>query len=363
MRPEDTPGRSDLPTVRVHARAYFDLVRGGKDDRIRSLVALDVPMDPGEDLQPIARAHLHHAGELVEATYLGFDGAAYLPAAAKPVRFAGGSKLLVASKTRPDEQILELSALTAMHPAEETLAELPHHRFSGRMRDRWRTEFRDEQVIGERGHEIDLEALRPTIAEVQAAASRLLLVRNGEVHVRTPLPFWTVPYRNIGPQPQLVIPRTGDVERGISAFAHDRLAEALAFADLSSVKGQRRPGPPEGALEVEAGWRSGDDLSWVAQELGRYWLRNLDPVVHELSADGVRAWHHAVNAPGTLRSGDRQEARIILAGVLALREEIARTPSLEPYGFWLDKTRALADRLVHIEGMNPSLKPATPIVM
>jgi hypothetical protein len=116
-------------------------------------------------------------------------------------------------------------------------------------------------------------------------------------------------------------------------------------------------------LEVEAGWRSGDDLSWVAQELGRYWLRNLDPVVHELSADGVRAWHHAVNAPGTLRSGDRQEARIILAGVLALREEIARTPSLEPYGFWLDKTRALADRLVHIEGMNPSLKPATPIVM
>lgn len=360
MRPEDTPGRADLPTTRLHVRAYFDLVRGGKDVRIRSLVALDVPMDEGGDLQPIARCSLPHGDALVDVTYVGFDGGGYLPAEAKPVRFGNGSRLFQGSRTRPNEQFLTISELASMHPEEDAIAERLHHRISGRLRNRWHTEFRDEQVIGDLGREIDLETLHPTITEIQAAASRLLLVRNGEIHVRAPLPFWMVLHRDCAPHPRLALPRTGDVSGGLAAFAHDRLAAALAFADLPSVKGTRRPGMPLGSVEVEPGWGPGDDLAWVAQEMGRYWIRNLDPAVQDLSADGVRAWHLVSNAASALRNGGPREAQAILAGVLALRDEIVRTPSFDAYGFWLDKTRTLADRLIHIEGMTTVPEPPSP---
>ncbi|MGU3660942.1 hypothetical protein [Methylobacterium fujisawaense] len=358
MRPENTPGRADLPTTRVRARAYFDLVQDGVDVRIRSLVDLDVPSDAGRDLQPIARCNLVHGGRLVEATYLGLDGGAFLPATIEPLRFAGGMLLLGRSVAQPDEDILDLAALTSMHPDMEVLAKPARHRVSGLVRDRWRTEFRDEQAISDAGLKIDLDAVRPRVDDVREAASRMLLVREGKLHVRAPLPFWTLPYRDANPRPQLVLPQDGDVNRGVTAFAHDRIDDAMAFADLPSVRGRRRPGAPEGSIEAEPGWHSEDDLSWVARTFGSSWVRDLDPIVPELSAEGVGAWHSAANAPGILREGGRAEARNILAGVHALRDEIAATPAFDAQRFWIDKTRTLADRLIHIEGMAPEPRAA-----
>lgn len=363
MRPEDTPGRADLPTTRVRVHAYFDLVRGGADVRIRILVDLDVPHDAGRDLQPVARCHVVQGRQLAEATYLGLDGAAFLPAAALPLRLAAGMLPLGRSYSRPDDQVLDLAALTSMHPDLEVLGESARHRVSGLVRDRWRTEFRDEQTISDPGLGIDLNAVRPTVDEVREAASRMLLVRDGKLHVRAPLPFWTLPYRDANPRPQLVLPQDGDVNRGVTAFAHDRLDDAMAFADLPSVRGRRRPGAPEGSIEAEPGWRSEDDLSWVARTFGGHWVRDLDPIVPELSADGVRAWHLAANAPGILREGGRTEALNILAGVHALRDEIAATPAFDAQRFWIDKTRTLAERLIHIEGMARTLhmSPLSPL--
>lgn len=360
MRPEDTPRRADLPTIRVRARAYFDLVRDGVDVRIRSLVDLDVPLDAGRDLHPVARCNLVHGGQLVEATYLGLDGGAFLPATLEPLRYAGGLFLLGSSRASPDEQIPDLATLVSVHHDMDVLGERTVHRISGRVRDRWHTEFRDEQTITDLGREIDLDAIRPSVDEVREAASSLLVVHGGSLHVRAPLPYWTLPYRDADPRPQLVLPQTRDVNRGVTAFAHDRRDDAMAFADLPSVRGRRRPGAPEGSIEAEPGWRSEDDLSWVARTFGGQWVRDLDPIVPELSADGIHAWHLAANASGVLRDGGRPEARTILAGVLTLRDEIARTPALTDYGFWLDKTRSLADRLIHIEGMAPAPDVAFP---
>jgi len=365
MRPDQTPRATDLPTVRTTVQAYFDHVdEGGADVRIMARVDVDLPHDPGDVLNAVARCRVPSPETPVDMTYLGFDGAAYLPASSLQVFRAHellGSRLLRAYEIldgRPKEAVrgrepIDLSRCALIHPAETAIAELPHHRVSGRMRTHGQSRIHRGN-IEELAGSIDLAALRPTIDEVKAAAAGMLLVRGDAIHVRTPLPVWTFKYRDEAPAPYLTIPEGGNVNRNSTAFAHDRLDAARAYADLASVKGSRTPGPARGSIEVEAGWKPTDDLSMVAHAVGSTWLRDLDPIVADLSAGGVRDWHLGANVERALETEGRIGAEAVLSAILRLRMEIAASPALSTHLFWNDKTRALADRLVHIEGMAPT---------
>lgn len=345
MRPDQTPRRSDLPTLRCHVRAYFDYVdAAGSDVRIAARVAVDLPYDAGAELPAVARYRFPHPQTPIDTAYIGFDDGSYLPGTLVH-GFGGPSAPGMAD-------LGDIAQLARMHPTETAIEEALHHRISLRVRTHWQTTFRTEDVE-ELGDEIDLAALSPSIAEVKAAASRLLLVRGDAIHIRAPLPFWTFQYRDEAPAPQLRMPGSGNLNQHVTAFAHHRLEAAMAYAQLPSVRGSRTPGPPLGSLEVDATWAAADDLSWIARHVGPGWVRDLDPVVPLLSAEGVRAWHLGANAATALAAEGRRGAEAVLAGVLHLREEVAETPELAPQRFWIDKTRALADRLVHIEGMMP----------
>lgn len=366
MRPDQTPRRSDLSTVRRQVRAYFDYVDpGGADVRILALVDVELPHDPGGTLPAIARCRVPSPEALADVTYLGFDGAAYLPVSSLqvfrdhdsfgarlvgPQEVPGGAPRIANCR----KGAIDLSKCALLHPAETAVAELPHHRVSGRMRLHSQAVFLPDNIEDLTGS-IDLAALRPTIDEVKAAAGGLLLVRGGEVHVRTPLPVWTFKYRDEAPAPYLTIPEGGNVNRNSTAFAHDRLDAALAYADLRSVKGSRTPGPARGSIEVDAGWEPTDDLILIARNVGSTWLRDLDPIVADLSAAGVRDWHLGANVEQAIEAEGRIGAEAVLSGILRLRMEVATNPAASALLFWNDKTRMLADRLVHIEGMNPSI--------
>lgn len=365
MRPDQTPRAGDLPTVRTAVQAYFDHVdEGGADVRIMARVDVDLPHDPGDVLNAVARCRVPSPETPVDMTYLGFDGAAYLPASSLQVFRAHellGSRLLRAYEIlgdRPEaadrgRSPIDLSRCALIHPAETAIAELPHHRVSGRMRTHGQSRIHRGNIEDLAGS-IDLAALRPTIDEVKAAAAGLLLVRGDAIHVRTPLPVWTFKYRDEAPAPYLTIPDGGNVNRNSTAFAHDRLDAALAYSDLASVKGSRTPGPARGSIEVEAGWKPTDDLVMVARSVGTTWLHDLDPIVADLSDAGVRDWHMAVNVDRTLEAEGRIGAEAVLSAILRLRAEVATNPAFAAYLFWNDKTRMLADRLVHIEGMKLS---------
>lgn len=365
MRPDQTPRAADLPTVRTAVRAYFDYIDGdGADVRVLARVDVDLPHDPGDILQPVARCRVPSPEELADMAYLGFDGATYLAAASLQVlKDHGllGSRLLRAYEildggtrdAEPGEDPIDLSRCALIHPAETAVAELPHHRVSGRMRTHGQARLLHGNIEDLAGS-IDIAPLRPMIDEVKAAAAGLLLVRGDAIHVRTPLPVWTFKYRDEAPAPCLTIPEGGNVNRNSTAFAHDRLQAALAYADLASVKGSRTPGPARGSIEVDAGWEPTDDLAMVAHAVGSTWLRDLDPIVADLTASGVRDWHLAADVGRTLEADGRIGAEAVLSAVLRLRTEIATSPALSAYLFWNDKTRTLADRLVHIEGMTPS---------
>lgn len=365
MRPDQTPRASDLPTVRTAVRAYFDYVDGdGADVRVLARVDVDLPHDPGDILRPVARCRVPSPEELADVTYLGFDGATYLAASSLQVfkdHGLFGSRLLRAYQildggtgdVERGQDPIDLSRCALIHPAETAVAELPHHRASGRMRTHGQARLVHGN-IEDLAESVDLASLRPTIGEVEAAAGRLLLVRGDAVHVRTPLPVWTFKYRDEAPAPYLTIPEGGNVNRNSTAFSHDRLEAALAYADLASVKGSRTPGRTRGSMEVEAGWEPTDDLSMVAHAVGSTWLRDLDPIVADLSAAGVRDWHLGVDVDRALAVDGRVGAEAVLSAILRLRMEVAASPALSAHLFWNDKTRALADRLVHIEGMTPT---------
>lgn len=344
MRPEQTPRRSDLPTRRCHVRAYFDYVApDGRDVRIAARVAVDLPHDAGAELPVVARYRFPHPQTPIDTAYVGMDGECYLPGT------------LLHGFGRPSapgmDDLGDIALLANMHPTEAAIGEALHHRISMRVRTHWQTTFRTEDVE-DLSDEIDLAALSPSIAEIRAAASRLLMMRGDALHMRAPLPFWTFQYRDEAPAPQLRMPGSGNINQHVTAFSHDRLEAAMAYARLPSVRGIRVPGPPLGSLEIGPGWEPADDLSWVARHVGSGWMRDLDPVVPLLSADGVRDWHLGANAATALAAEGRRGAEAVLAGLLRLREEVAREPALAPQRFWVDKTRMLADRLVHIEGMN-----------
>lgn len=354
MRPDQCPGPADLPTLRTVVRAYFDYVDGdGLDVRVLARVDVDLPHDPGDMLKAVARCRVPTPEALTEMTYLGFDGEGYLPTSSlysfKAHELLGG----LGRNVDRDAGLIDLSKCALIHPEETAVAELPHHRVSGRMRTHGQVRILGENIEALAGS-LDLATLHPTIDEVKAAAARLLLVRGDVVHVRTPLPVWTFKYRDEAPAPYLTIPDGGNVNRNSTAFAHDRLDAALAYSDLASVKGSRTPGPARGSIEVEAGWKPTDDLVMVARSVGTTWLHDLDPIVADLSDAGVRDWHMAVNVDRTLEAEGRIGAEAVLSAVLRLRAEVATNPAFAAYLFWNDKTRMLADRLVHIEGMKPS---------
>ena len=359
MRPDQTPRAADLETMDDTVVATFDgIAKDGSDVRIRTAVSVRIPVDPGCELPAVARYVLRDLHCCIEEDYVGFDGGAYFSA-------WHACRKSLAGDYQPHHAAAALHFMGAsgILPGEDVLQSPPRHRISGRL-ILTNDVLRPRECIEDYGWMVDLGSLRPSIEEVRAAAARLVL-RQGEgaksrTLVRAPLPKWVHPRYDRASRPVLVIPSTDDLHRTVTAFGHHRLDEALAYAQLPSVRGRRELAPPSGTIEIGAGWEADDDLVWIARIVGEHWIRNLDPVVAQLSARGVAAWHLGANADAAIATEGRKGAEAVLSGLLLLRDEVARDPALAGYAFFVDKTRELADRLVHIEGMNasPGLPPA-----
>lgn len=357
MRPERTPRAADLGTVDDAVVATFDgIARDGSDVRIRTAVSVRIPIDPGAELPAVARyaavdRHLHF-----EEDYLGLDGGCYFPTWYACRQSLGG-------EYHPGHAgaALYLASAAGILPSEDALQQKPHHRITGRQ-IRGQDVLKPAERIEECSWLVDLSSLRPTIEEVRAAAARLILRQgegpSGRTFVRTPLPVWVQPRYEAQSRPILHFPTTEAFHRTVTAFGHDRLDEALAYARLHSVRGRRDLAPPSGRIEVEPGWAAEDDLIWIARVVGAHWIRDLDPVVPQLSAAGVAAWHLGATAHQVLAAEGRQGAEAVLSGLLGLRDEVERDPALAAFRFVAAKSRDLAERLVHIEGMTvPAMLP------
>ncbi|MFC6047216.1 hypothetical protein ACFPYM_05145 [Methylobacterium hispanicum] len=341
--------------------ATFDgIARDGSDVRIRTAVSVRIPIDPGAELPSVARyAAVGRRLPDFEDDYLGFDGGCYFPAWYACQRSLGGEY-----HTGNAGAALYLASAAGILPSEDALQQKPHHRITGRQ-IRGQDVLQPAERIEECSWLVDLPSLRPSIEEVRAAAARLILRQGegarGRTFVRTPLPVWTQPRYETESRPVLRLPTTDDLHGTVTAFGHDRLEEALAFARLPSVRGRRDLAPPSGRIEVEPGWAAEDDLVWIARVVGAHWIRDLDPVVPRLSAAGVAAWHLGANANGVVAAEGRKGAEAVLSGLLRLRDEVEGDPALAAFRFVANKSRELADRLVHIEGMvTPSALPPRP---
>lgn len=339
--------------------ATFDgIAKDGRDVRIRTAVSVHIPVDPGCELPVVARYVLRDLHSCIEDDYVGLDGGAYFP-----TWHACRRSMAVDYQPHHAAAALNFMGASGILPGEDVLQTAPRHRISGRL-IQTNDVLKPVESIEDYGWMVDLASLRPSIEEVRAAAARLVL-RQGEgaksrTLVRAPLPKWVHPRHDEASRPVLVIPSTDDMHRTVTGFGHDRLDEALAYAQLPSVRGRRQLAPPSGTIEIGEGWASDDDLVWIARIVGRHWIRDIDPVVAQLSARGVAAWHLGANAEAAIATEGRKGAEAVLSGLLLLRDEIAQDPALADYAFFVNKTRELADRLVHIEGMNPrpGLSPA-----
>lgn len=359
MRPEQTPRAADLETMDDMVVATFDgIAKDGSDVRIRTAVSVHIPVDPGCELPVVARYVLRDLHSCIEDDYVGLDGGAYFP-----TWHACRRSMAVDYQPHHAAAALNFMGASGILPGEDVLQTPPRHRISGRL-IQTNDVLKPGESIEDYGWMVDLASLRPSIEEVRAAAARLVL-RQGEgaksrTLVRAPLPKWVHPRHDEASRPVLVIPSTDDMHRTVTGFGHDRLDEALAYAQLPSVRGRRQLAPPSGTIEIGEGWASDDDLVWIARIVGRHWIRDIDPIVAQLSARGVAAWHLGANAEAAIATEGRKGAEAVLSGLLLLRDEIAQDPALADYAFFVNKTRELADRLVHIEGMNtrPSLSPA-----